>query len=149
MRRKRSMLVFILFFVVSFSCGFALGETKPLGFAIPFPDLIFTQSLSREEQYYLGILSKKVFSFREIIGNLILVEFLSTYCINCQRQAPIFNEVYSLIERDPRLKGKVKMIGIAAGNNLNEVQIFKKAYDIPYPILSDARYDAHTAVGSP
>src|SRR4030042_4546681 len=106
MRRKRSMLVFILFFVVSFSCGFALGETKPLGFAIPFPDLIFTQSLSREEQYYLGIPSKKVFSFREIIGNLILVEFLSTYCINCQRQAPIFNEVYSLIERAPRLKGK-------------------------------------------
>jgi peroxiredoxin len=149
MRRKRSMLVFILLFVVSFSCGFALGETKPLGFAIPFPDLIFTQSLSREEQNYLGLPPKKVFSFREITGNLILVEFLGTYCINCQRQAPIFNEVYSSIERDPRLKGKVKMIGIAAGNNLNEVQLFKKAYHIPYPILSDARFDAHTAVGSP
>jgi len=149
MRKKRSMLVFILFFVVSFSCGFALGETKPLGFAIPFPDLMFTQSLSREEQNYLGIPPKKVFSIREITGNLILVEFLSTYCINCQRQAPIFNEVYSSIETDSRLKGKVKMIGIAAGNNLNEVQIFKKAYNIPYPILSDARFDAHTAVGSP
>ena len=146
---RRSLLVFILFFVVSFSCGFALGETKPLGFAIPFPDLIFTHSLSREDQNYLGLSPKKVFSFREITGNLILVEFLSTYCVNCQRQAPIFNEVYSLIERDPRLNGKVKMIGIAAGNNLNEVQIFKKAYHIPYPILSDARFDAHTAVGSP
>jgi peroxiredoxin len=149
MRRKGSMLVFILFFVVSFSCGFAQGEMKPLGFAIPFPDLIFTQSLSREEQNYLGIPSKKVFSFREIIGNLILVEFLSTYCINCQRQAPIFNEVYSLIERDLRLKGKVKMIGIAAGNNMTEVEIFKTAYRIPYPILSDAKFDAHVAVGSP
>jgi len=149
MRKKRSMLVFVLFLVVSFSCGLAQGETKPLGFAIPFPDLIFTQSLSREEQNYLGLPPKKVFSFREITGNLILVEFLSTYCVNCQRQAPIFNEVYSSIERDPRLKGKVKMIGIAAGNNLNEVQIFKKAYDISYPILSDARFDAHIAVGSP
>jgi peroxiredoxin len=149
MRRKRSMLVFILLFVVSFSCGFALGETKLLGFAIPFPDLIFTQSLSREEQNYLGLPPKKVFSFREVTGNLILVEFLSTYCINCQRQVPIFNEVYSLIERDPRLKGKVKMIGIAAGNNLNEVQIFKKTYNIPYPILSDAKFDAHVAAGSP
>src|SRR4030043_2486946 len=108
MRRKGSILVFVLFLVVSFSCGLALGETKPLGFAIPFPDLIFTHSLSREEQNYLGLLPKKVFSFREITGNLILVEFLSTYCINCQKQAPIFNEVYSLIERDPRLKGKGK-----------------------------------------
>ena len=143
------MFFFILFLVVSFSCGLAQGETKPLGFAIPFPDLIFAHSLSREEQNYLGSLSKKVFSFREITGNLILVEFLSTYCINCQRQAPIFNEVYSLIERDPRLKGKVKMIGIAAGNNLNEVQIFRKAYSIPYPILSDPKFDAHIAAGSP
>jgi peroxiredoxin len=149
MGKKRNMLAFILFLVVSFSCGSALGETKPLGFAIPFPDLIFAQSLSREEQNYFGLPSKKVFSFREIQGNLILVEFLSTYCINCQLQAPIFNEVYSLIERDPRLKGKAKMIGIAAGNNLNEVQIFKKAYSIPYPILSDAKFDAHVAVGSP
>jgi peroxiredoxin len=149
MRRKRSMLAFILFLVVSFSCGFALGETKPLGFAIPFPDLIFTQSLSREEQNYLGLPPKKVFSFREITGDLILVEFLSTYCINCQRQAPIFNEVYSSIERDPRLRGKVKMIGIAAGNTLQEVEIFKKEYKIPYPLFSDSKFDVHTTVGSP
>jgi peroxiredoxin len=149
MRKKRGLFVSILFFVVLFSCRLAQGETKPLGFAIPFPDLIFAQSLSRGEQNYLGLPPKKVFSFREIQGNLILVEFLSTYCINCQRQAPVFNEVYSSIERDPRLKGKVKMIGIAAGNNLNEVQIFKKAYNIPYPTLSDAQFDAHTAVGSP
>jgi len=47
------------------------------------------------------------------------------------------------------LKGKVKMIGIAAGNNMTEVKIFKTAHHIPYPILSDARFDAHTAVGSP
>jgi thiol-disulfide isomerase/thioredoxin len=149
MRSKRSILVFVLFFAVLFYCEVALGETKPLGFAIPFPDLIFVQSLSREEQNYLGLALKKVFSFREITGNLILVEFLSTYCISCQRQAPVFNEVYSSIERDSRLKGKVKMIGIAAGNNPNEVQMFKKAHDIPYPILSDAKFDAHTAIGSP
>jgi peroxiredoxin len=149
MKRKKSMAVFILFLIVSFSCGSALGETKPLGFAIPFPDLKFIQSLSREERNYLGLPPKKTFSFREIRGDLILVEFLSTYCINCQRQAPIFNEVYSSIERDPRLKGKVKMIGIAAGNNLNEVQIFEKVYQIPYPILSDPRFDAHAAVGGP
>jgi peroxiredoxin len=149
MRRKRSMLVFILLFVVSFSCGFALGETKPLGFAVPFPDLKFTQSLSREERNYLGLPLKKAFSFREIRANLILVEFLSTYCINCQRQVPIFSEVFSSVQRDLRLKGKVKMIGIAAGNNINEVQIFKKGHDIPYPILSDASFDSHIAVGSP
>jgi len=127
----------------------ALGETKPVGFAIPFPDLTFTQSLSKGEQSYLGISVKKSFSFKEIRGNLILIEFISTYCVSCQKQTPIFNQLYSSIEKDPGLKGKVKMIGVAAGNTPFEAEIFKKHYEVPYPILSDPKFDAHTAVGSP
>jgi thiol-disulfide isomerase/thioredoxin len=127
----------------------ALGETKPVGFAIPFPDLTFTQILSKEEQTYLGIPRKKSFSSREIRGNLILIEFISTYCVSCQRQVPIFNELYSTIEKDPTLKGKVKIIGVAAGNTHSEVEIFKKHYEVPYPIFIDSKFDAHTAVGSP
>jgi len=127
----------------------AVAETKQIGFAIPFPNLTFSQPLSKGEQVYLGISKKKGFSFREIKGDLILVELISTYCINCQRQAPIFTELYSSIERDPKLKGKVKMIGIAAGNNPGEVETFKKAHQIPYPIFSDPKFDAHVAVGGP
>jgi hypothetical protein len=69
--------------------------------------------------------------------------------VSCQKQAPFFNEVYSSIEEDPKLKGRVKMIGIASGNNMLEVETFKKEYRVPYPILSDAEFNAHTAVGSP
>jgi thiol-disulfide isomerase/thioredoxin len=130
-------------------CGPVWGEAKPVGFAIPFPDLTFPQTLSEEEQAYLGILQKKSFSIKEIRGNLILIEFISIYCVSCQRQAPIFNELYSSIEKDPRLRGKVKMVGIAAGNGPHEVEIYKKTYQIPYPILADPKFDAHTAVGSP
>jgi len=43
----------------------------------------------------------------------------------------------------------VKIIGIAAGNNPKEVEIYKKEYKVPYPIISDPKFDAHTAVGSP
>ncbi|MBM4279113.1 MAG: TlpA family protein disulfide reductase, partial [Deltaproteobacteria bacterium] len=127
----------------------ASGETKPMGFAIPFPNVTFTQPLTREEHTYLGIPKKTEFSFREIKGELILVELLSTYCVNCQRQAPIFTELYSSIEKDPKLKGKVKMIGIAAGNTPKEVETFRKEYHIPYPIFSDPKFDAHMALGGP
>jgi peroxiredoxin len=74
---------------------------------------------------------------------------MNTYCVSCQRQAPIFNEVFSSIEKDSKLRGKVKMIGIAAGNTLPEVEIFKKEFKIPYPLLSDSKFDVHTTVGSP
>ena len=120
-----------------------------MGFAIPFPNLNFTQTLPREEQAYLGIPRKRTFSFSEIRGSLILIEFLNIYCPGCELQAQILNEVYLSIEKDPGLKGKVKMIGIAAGNNQNEVENFKKEYRVPYPIFSDPKFDAHTAVGNP
>jgi hypothetical protein len=130
-------------------CELAYAETKQIGFAIPFPDLTFAQTLSKGERLYLGIPQKTKFSFREIKGDLILVELISVYCVNCQRQAPIFTQLYSSIEKDPKLKGKVKMIGIAAGNTLGEVDTFKKVYQIPYPIFSDPKFDAHMSVGGP
>jgi thiol-disulfide isomerase/thioredoxin len=129
--------------------NFLHAETKPVGFAIPFPDLTLTQVLSKGEQAYLGILQKKSFSFKEIRGDLVLIEFTSTYCVSCRKQTPIFNELYASIENDPKMKGKVKMIGFAAGNNLKEVEDYKKDYKVPYPIISDSKFDAHVAVGSP
>lgn len=141
--------ILTLFLSVLFFCGIANAETKPVGFAIPFPDLTFTQTLSKNERAYLEIPQKKSFSIKEIQGNLILVEFISIYCVSCQRQAPIFNELYSSIEKDPRLRGKVKMIGVAAGNNVDEVEVYKKTYQVPYPVLADPKFDAHMAVGSP
>jgi len=148
---KRSPIhaVWIIFLSLILSYSLSWAETKPVGFAIPFPDLTFTQTLSKEEQAYLGLLQKKSFSIKEIRGNLILIEFISIYCVSCQRQAPIFNELYSSIEKDLRLRGKVKMIGVAAGNSLHEVEIYKKTYQVPYPIMGDPRFDAHIAVGSP
>jgi peroxiredoxin len=141
--------VWIIFLSLILSYSLSWAETKPVGFAIPFPDLTFTQTLSKEEQAYLGLPQKKSFSIKEIRGNLILIEFISTYCVSCQRQAPIFNELYSSIEKDLRLRGKVKMIGIAAGNGVHEVEVYKKTYQVPYPIMGDPRFDAHMAVGSP
>jgi hypothetical protein len=54
-----------------------------------------------------------------------------------------------LIEKDPKLKGKVKVIGVAAGNNEKEIESFKKEYKVPYPIFADIKFDAHAAVGGP
>lgn len=148
-KKKTIHAIGVAFLSMLLLYGISSGETKQISFAIPFPDLTFKQTLPKEEQAYLGIPPKKSFSFREIKANLILAEFISTYCVSCQRQTPIFNELYSSIEKDSKLKGKVKMIGVAAGNNLKEVENFKKEYKVPYPIFSDSKFDAHTAIGSP
>jgi thiol-disulfide isomerase/thioredoxin len=147
--KKKNSLLWASFVSVILFYGLASAETKPMGFAISFPNLSFEQVLSKEEQAYLEVPSNKPFRFQEIRGELILVEFLSVYCVNCQRQAPILNRLYVSIDNDRALRGKVKIIGIAAGNNPREVENFKKEYKVAYPILSDVRFDAHTTVGSP
>jgi thiol-disulfide isomerase/thioredoxin len=149
MNRKFIYGIGVVFLSLHLCYNFLQAETKPVGFAIPFPDLTLTQVLSKGEQAYLGILQKKSFSFKEIRGDLVLIEFTSTYCVSCRKQTPIFNELYASIENDPKMKGKVKMIGFAAGNNLKEVEDYKKDYKVPYPIISDSKFDAHVAVGSP
>jgi len=148
LRRGNYLLLGFLASVMFVNAAFP-AETKAPGFGIPFPNLSFEQTPAKEDSVYLGVSPDKPFPFRDIRGDLILVEFLSVYCVNCLRQAPILNAFYSSIEKDKPLKGRVKTLGIAAGNNLREVDRFKKELNLAYPILPDPRFAAHTAVGSP
>ncbi len=57
------------------------------------------------------------------------------------------NELFARIEKDTELKNSVKIIGIAAGNNKDDVAFEEKKYD--YPIVPDDQYEFHQLVGQP
>ena len=57
------------------------------------------------------------------------------------------NELFARIEKDTELKNSVKIIGIAAGNNKDDVAFEEKKYD--YPIIPDDQYEFHQLVGQP
>lgn len=57
------------------------------------------------------------------------------------------NALYGKIEADPALKGKVKLVGIGVGNSPYEVGVFKKKYNIPFPLFSDGDFKIHKLVG--
>jgi len=128
---------------------YALADAKPIISGANFPNLTFNNILFKDEQAYLGISQKENFSFKIIRGNLIIIEVFSTYCLSCPKNIPILNKAYSTIENDLKLKGKVKVIGIAVGNNRNEVKNYIKEYKVLYPILTDFNFTAHKALGNP
>lgn len=97
---------------------------------------------------YLGLSGwGKTFKIADIKADLVLIEILSMYCPFCQKEAPLVNRLYEAIEKDPAAKGRIKIIGIGAGNSSYETEVFRKRYSVPFPVFPDPDYDIHKKCG--
>ncbi|MEI6126477.1 MAG: redoxin domain-containing protein [Pseudomonadota bacterium] len=103
----------------------------------PFPPFSKSNILSHDECVYLGIDSAREFTLNDLRHEVIIIEFLNVYCHTCRKQVEIFNDLYTSIQNDPELAGKVCIVGIAVGNSPEEIIDFKKNFGALYPILSD------------
>jgi peroxiredoxin len=117
-----------------------VGEILP-GFGLTVPG----ESADRS---YLGLSRGGSFKIPQISAQVVILEVFSMYCPFCQKEAPNINRLYQLIEENPNLKGKIKLIGIGAGNSSYEVNVFKARYSIPFPLFPDSDYSIHGLLGS-
>jgi peroxiredoxin len=121
-----------------------------------FPEYSFPMTLTGSDIEYLGLPQKFFglvkgdnFSLKDVKADLIVVEFLNKYCFSCQLQAPVMNQVFSMVQQDSQLKGRVKFIGIGAGNNEREVGSFREEKKVPFPVVPDPKFLAYEAIGDP
>jgi len=90
---------------------------------------------------YLGISGKPVLRLTQIQADVLIIQVFNMYCHYCQSEAPNVNRLYQIIETSPTLKGKVKIVGIGVGNTPYEVNVFKKKFNVRFPLLSDPLLD--------
>lgn len=98
---------------------------------------------------YLGLGGSGTFTIPKIKADTVIIEIFSMYCPICQAHAPVVNQLHQLIEKTPSLKGKVKLIGIGAGNSDFEVEIFRKKYNITFPLFPDEKFAIQKAISGP
>ena len=99
------------------------------------------------EKIYLGLSGGGFFKIPQIKSKGVLIKIFNLYCPICQSTAAAMAEIYHQIENNPDLRGKLKLIGIGAGNNLLEVEAFKHNYNVPFPIFADENFRIHQALG--
>ncbi len=119
---------------------------KPLAVGTAFPDVPLIGPVSPELADNLGIPQNGPTPIAKVKAEALIVEIFSMYCPFCQRDAPAVNELATLIDKQG-LAGRLKIIGIGAGNSDTEVDIFRKKFKVPFALFSDATFAVHSAVG--
>jgi thiol-disulfide isomerase/thioredoxin len=137
-------IIALLFSTLAF---LALAANKPPEKGGGLPVINLPIPLNPDEKNYLGLTGSGLFKIPQIKAKAVIVEIFSMYCPYCQKDAPGVNELYRLIENNSAIKNKVKLIGIGAGNSPYEVEVYKKTFDVPFPLFPDKDFVIHQACG--
>jgi peroxiredoxin len=138
-----AVVVFVLTAAVS-----ALGaQNNPPQTGQPLPEMKLLKPANASELKYLGLSGGGTFTVDQLSAPVAIIQIFSMYCPYCQKDAPNVNRLYNLIENNPTLKGKIKIIGIGAGNSEFEVGTFRKKYKVEFPLIPDADFKIHKIVG--
>jgi len=145
---RKALRYFVAALLLSLALGspaFAASSTPAKGGKLPAICLpIPTDS---DEKIYLGLSEGGFFEIPQIKAKGVLIKIFNVYCPVCQGSAVAMAKLYRQIENNPDLKNKIKLIGIAAGNTLTEIEVFKQTQNIPFPIFPDEDLTIHNLLG--
>ncbi len=111
-----------------------------------FPKLIL-KAPGNPFKNYLGLRDSETFTLNEVKADLIVVEVMNMYCHSCRAKAPVNNRLFSLIQADPELKDRLKMLAIAVGSTERSIQPFRDEFESGYPIIPDPEFKVYKAIG--
>jgi len=142
---RKIIMFFIIISLTCFSHGVFAVECPIEGGV--FPEIILSAPQTAHEKDYLGITGTDPFKISQIKADVVIVEIFSMYCPHCQKDAPVINELFELIQNKPSVRDKIKIMGIGAGNTQFEVDFFKDQYKVPFPLLHDESFSVHKNIG--
>jgi len=136
----------VVVMVAIISSLYAAAAQPPVSGEI-MPALKLAVPAEREHRAYLGLSAGESFEILQIKADVVILEIMSMYCPFCQKEAPHVNELYRLIQGNSKLKGRIKLLGIGAGNSSYELKVFREKYQVPFPLIPDRDFQIHLSIG--
>lgn len=125
----------------------ASPDMKPLPVGQTFPDILYAGPITGAEAKDLGAGGDgNSFSLRKTKAQAIILVVFSMYCPFCQKEAPELVKMNALV-KSRGLSGKLKLVGLGAGNSPFEVNVFREKFTIPFPLIPDQEFTAYKQLG--
>jgi len=109
-------------------------------------NLKFDSPENLADKKYLGLKDGPKFKLSQIETKYLLIEIFSMYCPICQRDAKSVNQLYDLVQTVPGLRENVRIVGIGTGNTPYEVNVFKKKFNVSFPLVADDNFVVQKAL---
>jgi len=149
--KRVGLLLLVLFSVSAGGCVIPMPDCRaadaPPAEGAVLPDFKLPVSPLTEENQYLGVGQAGSFKVDQILADIVILEVFNMYCPHCQKEAPNINRLYGIISGRGDSGGKIRILGIGAGNSPFEVNTFKKAFDVPFPLFPDEDFAIHQLMG--
>jgi len=119
-----------------------------LGSGETFPEVPLPAPQDPAQRAYLGLKDDRPFTLRQVEGKVVLVEILNILCPHCRKQTKPYNRLYQMLEADPATRGRVKMLGVAVANDIEDIEDFVEIYEVAFPVVSDRHFELHRALNA-
>jgi AhpC/TSA family len=119
---------------------------EPLGMGERFPEVPLPVPVQAGARAYLGLPAGETFTLSQVKADVVLVEMLNVLCPHCRKQTKPYNRLFQMLQKDPELRDKVKMLGVAVANSAEQIADFVDIYAVAYPIAADRSFALHQAV---
>ena len=146
-RARCSMIVVLISFALFSFSGNVHSDSSVPEKGSSFPVISLPVPEKDSEKSYLGLSEKGTFTISDIKASVLIIEIMSMYCPYCQKEAPLVNDLFQIIDRDAVLRDKVRIIGIGAGNTPFEIDVFRNQFHVPFPIFEDRSFAIHRKIG--
>ena len=128
------------------------GQPQPAGpkAGDPFPAGSYALLDPKHDRAYLGLAAGAArVELGQIKGQIILVELFHQLCSACRDSLPLLERLQQKILADPKLAGRVKLIGLGVGSDNRQVHHFQGEHKVAFPLMADPGRRLHKALGSP